>query len=192
MRLLVPGFSLNVPNSRLIDLAEYYELPLVMLNSLLIQSIREQTYLGDRARLCLESGKLIPDSLILQLLEERLTEADVRHGWILSGFPRTIHQASVLNAMLLNIEQPYDRVIHFEGIPRTQPLSSSDDQLNYPDYLPNNNILNVPLASFYNRLNLLTTLNSEMSLAEIDNILWSSVREPAKAFPQKRDTSHRL
>ena len=149
MRLLAPGFSINDNNDRLIDLAEYYRLPLVEFSSLATAAIRDQTHLGERARACLEAGKLVPNTIALQLLEERLTESDMKDGWVLSGFPRNINQAATLNAMLLDIAQPYDIVIYLKGTDSRQRLAPIGNQLMCPSCLPDDAVLKTPLGQWH-------------------------------------------
>ena len=111
--------------------------------------------------------------LAIQLLEERLTESDMQDGWVLSGFPRNMNQAAGLNAMLLDIAQPYDVVIHLQGSDLRQKPTPVDAQLMSPDYLVNNAVLKTPLGSFYSRLNQLVSISSNTPLATIDNLLQS-------------------
>ena len=171
MRLLAPGFSINNNDDRLMVLAEYCRLPLVSCSSLVAAAIRNRTHLGARAQACLEAGKLIPNALILQLLEERLTESDMQDGWVLSGFPRNMNQVAILNAMLLNIDQPYDVVIHLQDIDSRQTPTLIGNQLIYPAYVSADAVLKTPLGTFYNRLNQLVSISNNMSLATVYSLL---------------------
>ena len=173
MRLLVPGFSIDDNNDRLTDLVEYYRLPLVTFRSLVTAAIRKRTPLGERARACLEAGKIISNQLSLQLLEERLTGPDMQYGWVLSGFPRNINQAATLNAMLLEIYQPYDIVIHLKSINSRQKFAPVGKQLVCPSCLPDDAVLKTPVGIFYNRLNQLVTISSNMPLATVDSLIRS-------------------
>jgi adenylate kinase len=66
-------------------------------------TIAAGTALGQRVRPILESGRLVPDELMIELIRERLDGPDAREGFILDGFPRTIRQADALDAMLREI-----------------------------------------------------------------------------------------
>ena len=121
------------------------------------------------------------------MVEEKLTESDMRRGWILAGFPRTLSQAAALNSMLLDIGQSYDRVIHFKRDNHPSSLTFSNSQLTdtqltnsqptYPDYLPEQQLLQSPLVKFYSRLRLFISISDDTPLTIVDNALKSSTKE---------------
>lgn len=169
MRLLVPGFSVGMPSRRLMRLADYYGLPLVSFNSLITSAIRAQTCLGIQARACLENGRLIPEALALQLLEERLTEPGLCNDWVVSGFPRNIAQATALNDMLSDIGQPYDMALYLDSNRDRSTLSGSASQLTYATHPDNNNIKKTPLANFYIQHGLFFKIGEDMAFSKICN-----------------------
>ena len=59
----------------------------------------------------MEQGLLVPDEVVIGIVEERLREADCAAGFILDGFPRTVAQAEALDAMLARAGRPLDRVL---------------------------------------------------------------------------------
>jgi adenylate kinase len=67
--------------------------------------------LGQRLAAIMAAGELVPDSLIIQMLEERILQPDAAKGFILDGFPRTVPQAQALDAMLAHDGQKLDAVI---------------------------------------------------------------------------------
>ncbi len=62
----------------------------------------------------MDSGELVPNELVLSLVEERLTAEDVESGWILDGFPRNVDQATFLDELLQRIDKPIDCVVNLE------------------------------------------------------------------------------
>ena len=62
----------------------------------------------------MDSGELVPDALVIDLIRHRLHEPDTEHGFILDGFPRTVAQAQVLNQMLAELQEPIDRVLYLQ------------------------------------------------------------------------------
>lgn len=62
----------------------------------------------------MDQGELVPDQLILDMVKERLTQADAVSGWILDGFPRNVPQAIALDEMLESLNQQYDCVINLD------------------------------------------------------------------------------
>ena len=70
--------------------------------------------LGEQAKAVMEAGKLVPDHLIVGMIEQRIAEPDCASGFILDGFPRTTAQAEALDQMLTDKGTALDRVIEFE------------------------------------------------------------------------------
>ena len=67
--------------------------------------------MGKEAQKFMNSGQLVPDSIILDMMQKRLTEQDCKNGYILDGFPRTIPQAEGLDYLLKGVNQQLDNVI---------------------------------------------------------------------------------
>ena len=76
--------------------------------------IKNQTSLGLKAKDYMDKGLLVPDDLILDMMENRLKESDCHKGYILDGFPRTIPQAEGLDNVLLNLKHQIDKIIALE------------------------------------------------------------------------------
>jgi adenylate kinase len=81
-------------------LAERLGIPHVASGNLFRDNIKRGTALGKKVKGYLESGTLVPDSLTVQMISDRLAEPDAAQGAILDGFPRTRPQAEALDAML--------------------------------------------------------------------------------------------
>jgi adenylate kinase len=77
-----------------------FEIPQIATGDMLRAARREGTLLGKEADRYMNQGKLVPDEVVIGLVEERLGQPDTRSGFILDGFPRTIMQAQVLDEML--------------------------------------------------------------------------------------------
>jgi adenylate kinase len=74
--------------------------PQVASGDLLREAVRKRSVLGLEAKRYMDKGALVPDDLVLKLIDERLNQADARAGFILDGFPRTVAQAEILAGML--------------------------------------------------------------------------------------------
>jgi adenylate kinase len=85
--------------------------PQVASGDLLRVAVRNQTALGLQAKAFMDSGALVPDNLVLGMIEERLNQADAQKGFILDGFPRTVAQAEALGSMLAGRHQRLDKVV---------------------------------------------------------------------------------
>lgn len=75
---------------------------------LLREAVGQRTELGLKAKSYMDAGNLVPDDLMLGLIEERLGRPDVENGFILDGYPRNLAQAEALDAVLERIGQPVD------------------------------------------------------------------------------------
>ena len=81
-------------------LGERFKLTHISAGDLLRSGIKNGTPLGNRAKPFVDNGKLVPDELVIEMIEERLKEPDASNGFILDGFPRTVKQATALDEML--------------------------------------------------------------------------------------------
>jgi adenylate kinase len=80
-------------------------------------AVKEGSKLGKKAKEYMERGDLVPDSLIMQIMETRLQESDCQKGFILDGFPRTIPQAEELKKLLAKLKIKMDFVANLD-VPR--------------------------------------------------------------------------
>lgn len=96
-------------------LAQDLKIPHISTGEILRQAIAAQTPLGQKAKRYVDGGELVPDDLILDLIQERLSQADAkRDGWILDGFPRNVEQAEFLEQLLDRLQQASDSVLSLE------------------------------------------------------------------------------
>jgi len=85
--------------------------PQVASGDLLRAVARTKSALGKQAKSFMDKGALVPDDLVLKLIDDRLRQSDARTGFILDGFPRTVPQAETLAKMLEERGQKLDRVV---------------------------------------------------------------------------------
>jgi adenylate kinase len=81
---------------------------------ILRNAVKEGTPLGVEAKGYMDRGDLVPDSLIMGMMEERLKEDDCQKGFIFDGFPRTIPQADALTELLNKLDLKLDFVVNLE------------------------------------------------------------------------------
>jgi adenylate kinase len=82
-----------------------FQLPYIATGDMLRANVKEQTDLGKEAKKYMDAGELVPDDVIVNMARERLQEEDARDGFILDGFPRTLHQAEALDEMLTGLNR---------------------------------------------------------------------------------------
>ena len=92
-------------------LIEKYKIPQISTGDMLREHVKKLTSLGQKAKNYMENGELVPDSLILDMMELRLNDKDCINGYILDGFPRTIPQAEGLDSLLEKLNHSLDNVI---------------------------------------------------------------------------------
>jgi len=77
--------------------------------------IKNQTELGKKAKSFIDSGALVPDELVVDMVVSRLQCKDCDNGFILDGFPRTVPQAELLDQALSKMNKPLDAIIFFNA-----------------------------------------------------------------------------
>ena len=92
-------------------LIEYFSIPQISTGDILRENVHNRTKLGKKAEKFMTDGKLVPDSIIINMMEKRLDEKDCSNGSILDGFPRTIPQAEGLDNLLDGMNKKLDHVI---------------------------------------------------------------------------------
>jgi adenylate kinase len=102
-----PGAGKGTVAQRLI---QDVDLPQISTGDLLREAVKAGSELGIKAKGYMDAGELVPDDLVIGLLQERITRDDCATGFILDGFPRTIPQAEALDASAV----PIDKVINFD------------------------------------------------------------------------------
>lgn len=93
-----------------IILSKALEIPEISTGDMLRQAVEEKTALGKQVGGIINKGRLVPDDLIISVIEERISREDCRDGFILDGFPRTIEQGEALEKVL---PDSVDVVIYF-------------------------------------------------------------------------------
>ncbi|UCD92630.1 MAG: adenylate kinase [Methanobacteriota archaeon] len=78
-------------------ISEKYDIPRISTGDMLRDHVARQTELGNLANQYMNDGKLVPDDVVIQMMRERLEEEDCRNGFLLDGYPRTLHQAQALD-----------------------------------------------------------------------------------------------
>lgn len=102
--------------------AAKYAIPKISTGDLLRAAVGQQTALGQEAKQYMDRGDLVPDSVVIGLVEEKISTPDCGKGFILDGFPRTVPQADTLGKLLSTKGLSLDQVVHFV-IPREEVIN---------------------------------------------------------------------
>jgi adenylate kinase len=93
---------------------ERYQIPHISTGDIFRAAVKEGTPLGVEAKRYMDSGQLVPDSIVVGIVQERLTKADCRDGFLLDGFPRTVPQADALDGFLKERARKITAVLNIE------------------------------------------------------------------------------
>ena len=95
-------------------LALHWHIPHISTGDILRGAMKERSPLGVKAQSYVDRGELVPDQLLLDIMEERLSQSDAQSGWILDGFPRNVNQASFLEQLLQKLTQDSVRAVNLD------------------------------------------------------------------------------
>lgn len=129
MRLILLGAPGAGKGTQATFLCKKYGIPQISTGDMLRAAVKAGTPLGLQAKAVMESGGLVSDDLIINLVKERITLPDCANGFLFDGFPRTIPQAEAMKAAgvkldyVLDIEVPFSDIIERMGGRRQHPPS---------------------------------------------------------------------
>jgi adenylate kinase len=151
--------------------------PHISTGALLRNAAKRGTELGLKAKALTDKGELVPDDVISDMIEERLSRADVANGFILDGYPRNLAQAQSLDILLERLNQPVDEAILIDIKPeliikriakRAQEEGRADDtEETVRNRLQVYSEQTAPLADYYAQRGLLTRVLGEGGVDEI-------------------------
>jgi adenylate kinase len=160
-----------------IRIAEKYNLTHISTGDIFRRNIREKTPLGIKVQSIIEKGELVPDELLIEILEDALNQAKGTGGFVFDGFPRTIRQADDLKGILLKKNQQVSLVLALEVndteivtrlLKRAEVEGRKDDTR---DVIENRiNVYNKqtqPLIDYYTRNGTFTSVNGIGTIDEI-------------------------
>ena len=96
--------------------SEKLGIPTISTGNIIREALKNETEMGLKAKSFIESGKLVPDEVVIGIIKDRLAEDDCQNGFILDGFPRTIPQAEALDNMGIKIDKVIDIEVADEKI----------------------------------------------------------------------------
>ena len=97
--------------------AEKIGIPTISTGAIIREALKNGTEMGIKAKKFIEAGELVPDDVVIGIINERLAKSDCQNGFILDGFPRTVPQAEALDSMgialdkVVSIEVPDEAIV---------------------------------------------------------------------------------
>jgi adenylate kinase len=95
-------------------IADKYSIPHISTGDIFRANIKNGTELGNKAKSFMDQGLLVPDELVVDLVVDRVKQADCENGYVFDGFPRTIPQAEALDNALTAINESIDYAVNVE------------------------------------------------------------------------------
>ena len=158
-------------------LSERMQFAHISTGEMLRRAVAEGTPLGRQVKEIMDAGQLVPDELMVRLIEERLSAADCRSGCILDGFPRTVPQAEALKRMLDKRQDSISAVVLFDVDEsdvakrlehrRGAEARADDAQATQLERLRVYRQQTVPLITFYEKSGLLKRVDASGSVEEV-------------------------
>lgn len=114
MRLILLGPPGAGKGTQAQSLVDTYGIVQLSTGDMLRAAVTAGTFIGLEAKNLMEAGSLVPDALVIKIVDERTNESDAQKGFILDGFPRTVAQAEALDVMLSAKNIKLDAVIELK------------------------------------------------------------------------------
>jgi adenylate kinase len=166
-----------------------YDIPHIATGDILRRAIAEGNELGRQAEPLLKAGQLVPDTIMIGLIRDRLAREDTERGFVLDGFPRTAIQAEALDDMLSEIDRPLGAVFEFQ-LPeemaverlrrRAQEEGRADDT---PEAIRTRLELyreqTAPLVEYYRARGILVPVHAERSVDEVFDEIQQALEQVA-------------
>lgn len=111
MRLLIMGAPGAGKGTQATALADNYGIPAISTGDIFRANIRDETPLGRKVKAIIDAGEYVPDEVTEEIVESRLSEPDCVDGFLLDGFPRTMHQVHFLDELLASRGARLDAVV---------------------------------------------------------------------------------
>ena len=137
MRLILLGAPGAGKGTQAAFICQKYAIPQISTGDMLRAAVKAGTELGIKAKQVMDSGGLVSDELIINLVKERIAQPDCAQGFLFDGFPRTIPQADAMKAAgvkldyVLEIDVPFDAIIERMSGRRSHPASGRTYHLKY-------------------------------------------------------------
>lgn len=104
MKLILLGAPGAGKGTQAAELEKEYNIPSISTGQIIRDAIAAKTALGNEVKTYIDRGELVPDSIVIEMVKERLKDDDCKCGYILDGFPRTISQAEIMETLPIPVD----------------------------------------------------------------------------------------
>ncbi len=112
MRIILLGGPGAGKGTQAQKLSEKYGALHIATGDILRQAVKDETEMGLMAKSYMDKGQLVPDDVVIGIIEDRLAQPDVKAGIVFDGFPRTVPQAEALGKLIVRLDMPLDAVVN--------------------------------------------------------------------------------
>lgn len=172
-------------------IAERYSIPHISTGDMMRAAIEAGTPVGLEARRFVESGRLVPDDVMVAIVRERLDRPDTSGGFLLDGFPRTVPQAEALDRLLAErgcrldavvaLEVPEEELVRRLRGRAEQEGRTDDDEVVIARRLEVYREQTRPLLDYYERLGLLRIVDGVGEVEEVTRRVFEALGEEPRA-----------
>jgi adenylate kinase len=171
-----PGVGKGTQADRIKDILKIIHLST---GEILREEIRINSDIGIKAKMYMDDGMLVPDSILLQIVQQKITQPICQNGYLLDGFPRTIPQANGLEKIMITLGHKLDYAISLNAdtdelierlIKRGKESGRNDDT---PEVIRNRQKIywqqTAPLLEYYGKKGILKDVDGLGTISEITN-----------------------
>ncbi|MBU2553294.1 MAG: adenylate kinase [Bacteroidetes bacterium] len=194
MNIVLFGYPGSGRGSQGRALAKAYGLEYIATGPMLEQEIAKKTTIGKQISQLYESGKLVPDEIVVKLIEKKLEQSKGVKGFIFKGFPRTLVQSYILDGLLKKHGSSISKVIELE-VPTLELISRLDARSKTNDCMPydtstekivkrlqEHESKTVPVINKYNHLHGVSKINGMGSFEEVNQRLSEEIENAFKTL----------
>jgi adenylate kinase len=177
MRIVLLGAPGSGKGTQAALLVKELKLPHISTGELLRSAVKAGTELGIKAKAVMDRGELVSNDIVLGLIEERLSQADAKAGFILDGYPRNLAQAHALDQLLGRIDQPVDEALQIDVdvdmvIRRIAKRAAEEGRSDDTDEVVRNRMKvysdqTAPVVDYYARQGVLSRVLGEGTIEEV-------------------------
>ena len=175
-------------------LARKYGLEYVATGAMLDDEIKQGTEIGKRITQLYENGQLVPDEIVVQLIEKKLSQSKEVKGFIFKGFPRTLVQSYILDGLLKKHGSSISRIVEIE-VPTLELIRRLDERSKTPNCMPYDNstskivkrlqeheVKTVPVIQKYNQLHGVSKVDGQGIFDEVFERISVVIDEAARSI----------
>ncbi|MGJ0510511.1 MAG: adenylate kinase [Methylocystis sp.] len=191
MRLVLlgpPGAGKGTQSARLV---EKLAIPQLSTGDMLRAAVAAGSPIGLKAKALMDAGQLVPDDVVIGIIDQRIDEPDCANGFILDGFPRTVAQAEALSALLARKGQTVDAVVELvvdetalvdrmrkrvaETLAAGKPVRADDNPESFKTRLDAYRAQTAPVSEHYAQRGELKQVDGMMAIDEVTTAINRSI-----------------